>query len=344
MLARTCIVRTQISDNEWLASYVTGKRNTCMNSPSDLSEAPVQSMAMTGAATLISLGPNLAVCRDAERRALFAQIDKQVEDRFFLDHDRDRPLHRKALDLHMEGHRLALRAKRRGRRVCAIADAVVVRSIVEHRVLDACENLAILERKAAAARLAESEKHVVAELCQHQGCVLGEDESIDIHRLEVIRKGKVEEVSELKSLVQFCQQLSSEEASVPLEAVCNGSAVPVEVRARDDFKTFLSDLGMFLANEGDNGRTLARKVCEEHAFAERIMADAGQPKPVRFLASISLKVQACGAPKSSKGQRGWVQCRLADSGHVLSAYAGRWRGHCDKQGTHRVRQKLTTRD
>jgi hypothetical protein len=233
---------------------------------------------------------------------LLADVDKRIEEGFFSNHDRNNPLHRKAFDLHVEAHRHALRAKRRGRRVCAIESPAAVSSVIEHRILDICDNLAILQRKAALARLEESEKHVIAELGIHQACFLGDEESIDIHRLEVVKKDKAEEVGELKSLVQFCQKLSSDEAPVPLEAVCNGAALPAEIQARSDFKAFLSDLGLFLVNEGDSGRKLIQRVCAEHAFAQRVLGDDEQPRPVSFLASMSLKVQSFSAPKSRQGQ------------------------------------------
>lgn len=262
--------------------------------------------APAAAAVAVPPAPKEAARRAAPRvrkdNPLLADVDRQIEEGYFRNHDRANPLHRKAFDLHVEAHRRALRAKRRGNRVCAIESPSAVKSVIEHRILDICDNLAILERKAALARLEESEKHVIAELGIHQACFLGDDESIDVHRLEVVKKDKAEEVGELKSLVQFCQKLSSDEASVPLESVCNGAALPAELQARSDFKAFLSDLGLFLVNEGDNGRKLIQRVCAEHAFAQRVLGDDDQPRPVRFLASISLKVQSFSAPKSRQGQ------------------------------------------
>ncbi len=230
--------------------------------------------------------------RDAIQKALLVKVNRQVENLFFSRYDRRNPLHCKAFQTHMEAHNRCLRLKRRSRRIYALEAPAVVRSVIEYRVLDASENVAILERKAALARLEESKKHILAELGVHQGCFLDDEEALDVDRLEVVKKNKVAEVGELKSLVNFCQELSSGSSQVPLEAVCNGEALPAQFRQRTDYKAFLSDLGLFLVNSGDNGRSIVRKVCEEHAFAERMAADDEQPRPVRFLASISLKVLA----------------------------------------------------
>lgn len=226
------------------------------------------------------------------RKTYLADVNQQVEAGFFSRFDRCNPIHSKAFQMHMEAHKRALRAKRKARRVVSINAPAVIASIIEYRVLDASENVAILERKAALARLEESKKHILAELGVHQGNFLDDEEALDVDRLEVVKKNKVAEVGEIKSLVNFCQELSSGSSQVPLEAVCNGEALPAQFRQRTDYKAFLSDLGLFLVNAGDNGRSIVRKVCEEHAFAERMAADDEQPRPVRFLASISLKVLA----------------------------------------------------
>jgi hypothetical protein len=237
--------------------------------------------------------------RTGIRNALIGDVDRQVEDLFFRIHDRENPLHRKAFEQHVQLHKRGRRGKLKAKVVERISEPLVLKSIVKHRVLDACENLAILERQAAGVRLEESRRHVITELGVRTGHFLDDDESIDIYRLLVVRKDKAEEVTELKSLVGFCEGLSKGEAAVPVEELCNGT-VPREFEGRPDFKAFLSDLGLLFVNEGDAARQLAARVCDEVSFAQNVVDDDDLPKPLRYLASISLQVRGLSAKASAE--------------------------------------------
>lgn len=116
-------------------------------------------------------------------------LDRQVEDLFFHIHDRANPLHRKVFDLQKLAVVTARKGKTKGTVVVRIMDTQVLRNIVKHRVLDACENLAILERVAARARLDESSRHVITQLGVRTGLLLDDGESIDIYRLLFAMKG-----------------------------------------------------------------------------------------------------------------------------------------------------------
>ncbi len=237
--------------------------------------------------------------RNGARNALIGDVDRQVEELFFRIHDRENPLHRKAFEQHVKLHKRARRGKLKGAVVERISEPQVLKSIVKHRVLDACENLAILEREAAGARLEESRRHVITQLGLRTGYFLGDGESIDIYRLLVVKKDKAEEVTELKSLVTFCKGLGDAESDVPVEALCNG-AVPAEFEGRPDFKAFLSDLGQLFVNEGDAARQLVARVCDEESFARKVADDDELPKPLRYLASIALQVSSLSAKKAEK--------------------------------------------
>ena len=234
--------------------------------------------------------------RSGARNALIGDVDRQVEELFFRIHDRENPLHRKAFEQHVQLHKRARRGKLKAKVVERISEPQVLKSIVKHRVLDVCEDLAILEREAAGARLEESRRHVITQLGLRTGYFLGDGESIDIYRLLVVKKDKAEEVTELKSLVTFCKGLGDAETDVPVEALCNGS-VPAEFEGRPDFKAFLSDLGLLFVNEGDAARQLVARVCDEESFARKAVDDDELPKPLRYLASISLQVRSLSAKK-----------------------------------------------
>ena len=237
--------------------------------------------------------------RNGARNVLIGEVDREVEELFFRIHDRDNPLHRKAFEQHVQLDKRARRGKLKDKAVARISEPQVLKSIVKHRVLDACEDLAILEREAAGARLQESRRHVITQLGVRTGHFLDDGESIDIYRLLVVKKDKAEEASELKSLVGFCKGLTKGESKVPVEELCNGS-VPAEFEARPDFKAFLSDLGLLFVNEGDAARQLAARVCDEESFARKVVDDDELPKPLRYLASISLQV--CGLSAKASEQ------------------------------------------
>lgn len=237
--------------------------------------------------------------RASARKVLIGDVDRQVEELFFRIHDRENPLHRKAFEQHVQLHKRGRCGKLKAKVIERISEPLVLKSIVKHRVLDACENLAILEREAAGARLEESRRHVITQLGLRTGYFLGDGESIDIYRLLVVKKDKAEEVTELKSLVTFCKGLGDAETDVPVEALCNG-AVPAEFEGRPDFKAFLSDLGLLFVNEGDAARQLVARVCDEESFARKVVDDDELPKPLRYLASISLQVRSLSAKKAEQ--------------------------------------------
>ena len=216
------------------------------------------------------------------------ELDTIVVQKYFTDHDRQNPLHRKALALHLQAYRAARHREVPGETVCRLQHPQVLESVVDYRVLDACENLAILERKAASVRLTEAEKHVVAQIGTLQGHFLDDDESIDLHHLFIVRKNKAAEITELKNLVQFCSDLSVEKESDKIEALCNGE-IPSAFSGRTDFHVFLQDFGELLVSEGEQARVLVQRVCADAGVARRVADDDDLPKPLRFLASLTLR-------------------------------------------------------
>ena len=261
-----------------------------MNSNANSDQAVWPAGPSIGGEVVLRKVPNPAAPRKAKRNPLFAEVEARVEKAFFADHDRNNPLHRKAYELDVARHRKNIRGKSKYFLVERISLPEVLQAVVDCRVADICDDLAILKRKVAALRLEEAQKRVLVVLGASQGCFLKDDESVDVHRLQVVRKNKAGEVGELKSLLGFCKDVSSGKAPVPVEALCNGE-VPKEFASRADFKAFLSDLGELLVNGGSKAGQLVARVCEEVALAREIRDDEDAPKPLRFLASVALKIQ-----------------------------------------------------
>ena len=242
--------------------------------------------------------------------ALLADVDRQVEELFFRIHDRNNPLHAEAYRLHVDATKRSRRNTRSHKRVATITEPSVLKAIVKYRVLDACENLAILERHAAQARLEEARRHVITQYGLRTGRFLDDDESISPDRLLVVRKNKAEELTELKSLLTFCRGLGEDPEEFPVEDLCNG-VVPKEFERRPDFQAFLSDLGTLFAQEGTTARELVSRVCEDEGFARKVADDEELPKPLRYLATVSLKIQSLSLKKKENEKA--VGFSLADN-------------------------------
>lgn len=246
--------------------------------------------------------PSCAIRGRCNPRRRRVDLDKKVVALFFKSHDRRNPLHRQALLAHLNEHRQELRHKLSGSVSCRLRAPEVIKKIIEYRVLDACHNLAILEQQAVAARKAECKHGVVALLVARQAYFLSDEESIDVDRLVVVKKDKARELVLLKKVVDFSQALSSGAAPVSLEDACNGQ-LPADFEENDGLKQYASDLGRVLVHEGEKARDVVNKICSDGDFAKEVADDQEFAAPLRFLASVCLKIRAFSCSQSEQQRK-----------------------------------------
>jgi len=237
--------------------------------------------------------------RNGKRRSLVEQVNQRVRQEFFARHSPNNPLHTRAYDK-WSGLGKSKRASAKvGEVVLKITDPLVLKTVVEYCVQECVEILAILNRKAAGTQTAVKEKAVIAAIGERQGFFLEDEDVVDVRRLEVRRHNQAEEIEVYQQLVEFSHAIGTGKSETTAKELCEGK-LPPELRM-DGMVEFAKDLGEFLLTSGEDGLRLVARICEDEGFARNVTArDHDAPRPIKFLAEISLKV--ANATRRSKVQ------------------------------------------
>lgn len=229
--------------------------------------------------------------RIVHRKRLDA-VELKAEREFFRRHGRGQ-MARHAWAQHLKDSHEA-HASPTGRTLHKLRGRDALKVLVEWAVRDAEENLAILWRKEAAARIEE-----VKAICKHEvllewGKLPGEDEIVDFHRRVVVRVSKVDLIERDKVLVNFSRRLASGEDGCGPEQILAGE-VPAEVAEQGEGReAYARDLAEHLIEEGEDGRQMVLQICDGGDVARSIEADQDAAAPLRFLAHLVLKTRVGG--------------------------------------------------
>ena len=161
----------------------------------------------------------------------------------------------------------------------------VLDAAVDFFKADIAENVAIFKVKLARNDRVMKLMNLRVALGEFQGVFVDEEEGERVvpELLSVIRVTKSAKTKMLQQVVQASMTLANnngdEEADPPSWPTGLG----------DGIQDFANDLTEFITTNGDEGREMVTRVCQDIGFAKKVCNEEGLPHPVRFLAQVVIK-------------------------------------------------------
>jgi len=163
----------------------------------------------------------------------------------------------------------------------------VIDAAVDFFKSDIAENMAIFKVKLARNDRLMKLMSLRVALGEAQGVFVDEEngEHVIPELLAVIRVTKSAKTKMLRQVVQASLTLASNNGA--------GEVDPPSWPAGlgDDIQDFANDLTEFINNNGDTGREMVTRVCQDAGFAKKVCTDEDMPKPIRFLAQIVVETK-----------------------------------------------------
>lgn len=158
----------------------------------------------------------------------------------------------------------------------------VLDAVVKSFKADIAENNAIFLLNLARNDRLLKQTNLRVALGEAQGVFVDEErgEHIVPEMLAVLRVTKSAKMKMLQQVVQASMTLArsngDENAEEPSWPVGLGEGI----------QDFANDLTEFINTNGEQGRQMVTRVCEDHEFARRVRNNEEMPKPLRFLAQV----------------------------------------------------------
>lgn len=158
----------------------------------------------------------------------------------------------------------------------------VIKATIDYFRADIADNEAIYRLKVARSKRRKALMDLHTALGEHDGFFVDEQggERIVPERLAVTRVDKAAQINALHRVVQASIQLAKSNGDGAVEE----PAFPADLG--DGIRDFENDLKEFIRANGDQGREMVLRVCEDRDFATEVIANEEMPKSVRFLAAI----------------------------------------------------------
>lgn len=162
----------------------------------------------------------------------------------------------------------------------------VLDAAVDFFKTDIAENIAIFQARIARNDRQRKLMELRLKLGEVQGVFVDEEkgERIVPELLGVMRITKSSKTKMLHQLVTASMTMAGdngdEEIAPPIWPTGLG----------DGIQDFANDLNDFVSTNGDKGREMVMRVCQDTAFAKKVRNDEELPKAIRFLASIVTEV------------------------------------------------------
>lgn len=163
----------------------------------------------------------------------------------------------------------------------AFSSPKVIDAVVNFFRADIAENQAIYKAKVARSKRVLAFMNIEVALGECDGFFADEDDGEHVvpERLAVLRVSKAARQKNLHRVVQASMQLArsngDDEADEPSFPSVLG-----------DIQEYAADLKDFIDGNGNEGREIIVRVCEDRGFAQKVSKDDDMPRCLRFLAQI----------------------------------------------------------
>lgn len=209
----------------------------------------------------------------------------EVEERVLAALDLDDPGVRYAVKRWREEVAEARHANDAGRVIHTFTSPEAIEATVNFLKADIAENEVIYRLKVARNKRRTTLMNLHATLGEHDGFFVDEEEGERVvpERLAVIRIDKTARVTAMHRMVEASMKLAKSDG----DSAGEGHTFPNELG--DGIQDFANDLREFVRVNGDEGRQLVIRVCEDRDFAAKVAADEEMPNPLRFLAQVAVQ-------------------------------------------------------
>ncbi len=207
------------------------------------------------------------------------------------------PLMRKAFEFWWQARQSELQTEPMGKMVHRFVSAEVRERMLQFMVAEILEEVAILKAHLAQQRRKEMAAHFSASVAEHDLFFEQEEDRIFIHRGEVWRVTKADELEAVRQTVAFVRELATGTASITAEDALN-EKLPAHLR-RYGIGAFTKDVGDFLPRHGEEGREIMRRICDDKEMAEQVEAHPQSPLVLQHLAGLCKMLNAAALPKAA---------------------------------------------
>jgi hypothetical protein len=166
---------------------------------------------------------------------------------------------------------------------------------------DIAEKEAIFRMKIAENNRLSALMNLRVMLGVHEGIFIEEEEGeyIAPECFAIIRNGKKERTKQLQKVIEaskrFAQSSGEDGAIQPSFPTSLGEGI----------QDFASDLTEFINTNGDQGREVVVRICDDHDFAKKVINDDEMPRPLRFLADLVVETTVKNCLPKKEGQIGF---------------------------------------
>lgn len=210
--------------------------------------------------------------------AAWEQISGRLRQAFNLDH----PADRFAFDEWEKSAEKQRKAASEHELVYALAAAEELEAAIDYFKADIEENKLLYQLKVARNRVKLTRTKLVASMGE-QGFFLDEDD----HQEVVPAALGVYKVSKDK-IYQQVRNAALALAAEPVAPGAESTGPDFPASLGEGILEFRADLVAFIKANGAAGREVVRRLCTDPAFAKKVHQDEEMPKPLQFLAGLSL--------------------------------------------------------
>lgn len=163
----------------------------------------------------------------------------------------------------------------------------VLDAVVDFFKADIAENVAIFQVKLARNNRLMKLMNLRVALGEAQGVFVDEEDGEHVvpELLAVLRVTKSAKTKMLQQVVEASMTLAHNNGDE------NAEQPSWPVGLGDGIQDFANDLTEFISANGDEGREVVTRVCQDTGFAKKVCNDEDMPKPIRFLAQVVVEAK-----------------------------------------------------
>lgn len=208
------------------------------------------------------------------------------------------PLHKRAFEIWYKARRSELETQPLGQVVHRFQSPEVHARVLDYFVADVLENVVLLQARLAEQKRKQAALELKAAIAEHDLFFEQDEDTIDVHRGEVRRLNKAEQLEFVRRIVEFSRDLATGNAGITPEELLRGKQPP-QLRGLP-IGDYASDLAQLLVTDLDNARALILEICTDENLARHVAEDPESPPVLKQLATLSCRLAAAHASKRAR--------------------------------------------